>query len=194
MPPEVEAKLIAPGELRLPDLSGLVEAATAVRLPDRHLDAIYYDTADFGLVRNGITLRYRSGEDGPPWTVKLPEASSGAVLRRREVSFDGAPRRVPSQAANLVRAYTRCRPLVRVARLRTDRTPVEIRGPDGGRLAEITDNRVAVYGERGRQTGGFREIEVEVRAEGRVGRRLMRAAVSPGSWQPDAGLSRPSPR
>ena len=64
MPPEVEAKLIAPGELQLPDLSGLVKAATAVRLPDRHLEAIYYDTAGFGLVRNGITLRYRSGEAG----------------------------------------------------------------------------------------------------------------------------------
>src|SRR6266436_2983382 len=46
MPPEVEAKLIAPGELRLPDLSGLVKAATAVRLPGRHLEAIYYDTAE----------------------------------------------------------------------------------------------------------------------------------------------------
>lgn len=36
---------------------------------------------------------------------------------------------------------------------------------------------MAVYGERGRQTGGFREIEVEVHAPGRAGRRLMRAAV-----------------
>ena len=148
-----------------------------MRLPDRHLEAIYYDTAEFGLVRNRITLRYRSGEDGPPWTVKLPEASSGVALRRREVSFDGAPGRVPPQAANLVRAYTRSRPLVRVARLKTDRTPVEIRGPDGGRLAEITDNRVAVYGERGRRTGSFREIEVEIHAQGRAGRRLMRAAI-----------------
>ena len=180
MPPEVEAKLIAPGELQLPDLSGLVKAATAVRLPDRHLEAIYYDTAGFGLVRNGITLRYRSGEDGPPWTVKLPEASSGVALRRREVSFDGAPGRVPPQAANLVRAYTRSRPLVRVARLKTDRTPVEIRGPDGGRLAEITDDRVAVYGERGRRTGSFREIEVEIHAQGR--------ARPP----PDAGGDRPA--
>jgi CHAD domain-containing protein len=178
MPPELEAKLIAPGELRLPDLSGLVKAATAVRLPDRHLDAIYYDTADFGLVRNGITLRYRSGEGGPPWTVKLPDASSGAALRRREVSFDGAPGRVPPQAADLVRAYTRSRPLVRMAHLKTDRTAVEIRGPDGGSLAEITDDRVAVYGERGRRTGGFREIEVEVYGEGRAGRRLIRAAIS----------------
>ena len=178
MPTELEAKLIAPDELQLPDLSGLVEAATAVRLPDRHLEAIYYDTADFGLVRNGITLRYRSGEDGPPWTVKLPEAGSGAALRRREISFDGAPRRVPPQSANLVHAYTRSRPLVRVARLKTDRTPVEIRGPDGGRLAEITDDRVTIYGERGQQTGGFREIEIELSDQGPVGRRLMRAAIN----------------
>jgi hypothetical protein len=117
MPPELEAKLIAPDELRLPDLSGLVKAATAVQLADRHLEATYYDTADFGLVRNGITLRYRRGEDGPQWTVKLPEASSLAALRRREISFDGAPGRAPPQAADLVRAYTRSRPLVRVARL-----------------------------------------------------------------------------
>src|SRR5580704_457791 len=178
MPPELEAKLIAPGELRLPDLSGLVKAATAGRLPDRHLEATYYDTADFGLVRNGITLRYRRRGDGPPWTVKLPEASSRAALLRREVSFDGAPGRVPPEAADLVRAYTRSRPLVRVARLKTHRTPVEIRGPDGGRLAEITDDRVTIYGERGQQTGSFREIEVEVYAQGRAGRRLMRAAVS----------------
>jgi inorganic triphosphatase YgiF len=178
MPPELEAKLIAPDELRLPDLSGLVKAATVGRLPDRHLEATYYDTADFGLVRNGITLRYRRGEDGPPWTVKLPEASSRAALLRREVSFDGAPGRVPPQAADLVRAYTRSRPLVRVARLKTDRTPVEIRGPDGGSLAEITDDRVTVYGERGQQTGGFREIEIELCDQGPVGRRLMRAAVS----------------
>jgi hypothetical protein len=39
MPPELEAKLIAPDELRLPDLSGLVKAATAGRLPDRHLES-----------------------------------------------------------------------------------------------------------------------------------------------------------
>ena len=37
MPPELEAKLIAPDEMRLPDLNGLVDAATAVRLPERYL-------------------------------------------------------------------------------------------------------------------------------------------------------------
>ena len=175
---ELEAKLIAPDELRLPDLSGLVKGATAVRLPGRHLEATYYDTAELRLARNGITLRYRSGEDGPPWTVKLPEGSSAAALRRSEVSFDGAPGPVPPRAADLVRAYARSRPLVPVAHLHTDRAPIEICGPDGGLLAEITDDRVAVYDEHGQRTGGFREIEVEVRAKGRAGRRLLRAAIS----------------
>ena len=130
------------------------------------------------LARNGITLRYRSGEDGPPWTVKLPEASS----RRRAPPPRGQLRRriwpVPPQAADLVRAYARSRPLVRSLDLKTDRTPVEIRGRDGGRLAEITDDRVAIYGERGQQTGGFHEIEIELCDQGPVGRRLMRAAIS----------------
>lgn len=175
---ELEAKLIAPDELRLPDLSGLVKGATAVRLPGRHLEATYYDTAELHLARNGITLRYRSGEDGPPWTVKLPEGSFAAALRRSEVSFDGAPGPIPPRAADLVRAYARSRPLVPVAHLHTDRAPIEICGPDGGLLAEITDDRGAVYDERGQRTGGFREIEVEVRAKGRAGRRLLRAAIS----------------
>jgi hypothetical protein len=57
--------------LRLPDLDGLIKGATAIRLPGRQVEAIYFDTADLRLARNGITLRYRSGEDGPPWTPDL---------------------------------------------------------------------------------------------------------------------------
>jgi inorganic triphosphatase YgiF len=136
-----------------------------VRLPHRRLEAIYFDIPELRLARSGITLRYRTGEDGPPWTVKLPEGSSGATLRRREVSFEGASGPVPPQVADLVRAYARSRPLVPVARLHTDRTPIEIRGPDGGPLAEITDDRGAAYDEHGQQTGGFREVEVEIRAK-----------------------------
>src|SRR5207302_8559473 len=123
--------------------------------------ATYYDTAELRLARNGITLRYRSGEDGPPWTVKLPEGSSAAALRRSEVSFDGAPGPVPPRAADLVRAYARSRPLVPVAHLRTDRAPIELCGPDGGPLAETTGDRVAVDVEHGPRPCGLRETPVE---------------------------------
>jgi len=177
MPPELEAKLIAPDDMRLPDLGGLVDGATAVPLPGRHLEAVYYDTADLRLARSGITVRYRTGEDGPPWTVKFPEDSSGAVLRRREVTFDGPPDPVPAEVADLVRAYLRSRPLERAACLRTDRAPIEIRGRDGQRLAEVTDDRVTVHVGPGQRKGHFREVEVEIHAERKTGRRLLRAAT-----------------
>ncbi len=177
MPPELEAKLIAPDDLRLPDLSGLVDGATAVRLPERHLEAVYYDTADLSLARSGITVRYRTGGDGPPWTVKFPEGSSGAVLRRREVMFDGPRDPVPAEVADLVRAYARSRPLERAACLRTDRTPIEIRGGDGRRLAEVTDDRVTVHAGPGQPRGQFREVEVEVCAGRKAGRDILRAAT-----------------
>jgi CHAD domain-containing protein len=177
VPPELEAKLIAPDDMRLPDLGSLIDGATAIPLPGRHLEAVYYDTADLRLARSGITVRYRTGEGGPPWTVKFPEGSSGAALRRREVMFDGPPEPVPAEAADLVRAYTRSRPLQRAAGLRTDRTPIEIRGRDGQRLAEVTDDRVTVHAGAGHRRGHFREIEIEVHAGRRVGRNLLRAAA-----------------
>ncbi len=177
MPAELEAKLIAPDDMQLPDLSGLVDGATAVRLPERHLEAVYYDTADLRLARSGITVRYRTGDDGPPWTVKFPEGSSGAALCRREVTFDGPPDQVPAEVADLVRAYTRSCPLERAACLRTDRTPIEIRGRDGRRLAEVTDDKVTVHAGPGQRREEFREVEVEVRAGRRVGRDLLRAAT-----------------
>lgn len=177
MPAELEAKLIAPDGMRLPDLSGLAGGATAVPLPERHLEAVYYDTADLRLARSGITVRYRTGEDGPPWTVIFPEASSGGVLRRREVMFDGPPEPVPAEVADLVRAYARSRPLERASCLRTDRTPIEIRGRDGQRLAEVTDDRVTMHAGPGQRRGHFREIEVEVHAGRKAGRDLLRAVT-----------------
>jgi len=164
MPPELEAKLIAPDELRLPDLNGLVKGATAVRLPHRRLEAIYFGTPELRLARSGITLRYHTGEDGPPWTVKLLEGSSGATLRRREVSFEGHPDRFhlrsptwsgPTRGPVRSSLSPVCTPTARPSR---SAVPT-------GALAEITDDRGAAYDEHGQQTGGFREVEVEIRAK-----------------------------
>lgn len=176
MSDEREAKLIAPAQLRIPDLDGLVEGASATGLAERHLDAAYYDTAELDLARWGITLRHRSGDDGPPWTLKLPGGRSGPALERRELTFDGPPTSAPAAARDLVRAHLRSRRLVRVARLHTDRMPVEIRDPAGQRLAEVVDDRVTGY--RGREPiGEFREIEVEVLVPGRVGDQLLSGAI-----------------
>jgi Integrase core domain len=126
MPPELEAKLIAPDDLRLPDLSGLVDGATAVRF--RH-----------------VTSR--------------------------------PPTPVPAEVMDLVRACTRSRPLELAACLWTERTPIEIRGRDGQRLAEVTDDRVTGHDRYRDQLGHFREVEVEVHAGRTAGRDLLRAAI-----------------
>ena len=173
---ERETKLIASPELRLPRLAGLGAGVSTAPLAERHLDAVYYDTGGLDLARQEITLRYRSDESGPPWTLKLPEGSAGPALVRREVSVDGAPGTVPPSLRDLVRAYVRFRRLAPVARLRTERCPWEVRDESGARLAEVVDDRVTVYEHR-RRTGEFREVEVELLASGRRAERVVKAVV-----------------
>ena len=173
---EREAKLTASTQFRLPDLDEFMGGVSAAALAERHLDAVYYDTEGLDLARWGITLRHRTGEDGPPWTLKLPETQDGPTLVRRELSFDGPPGSVPEAAYDLLCAHARSRPLIPVARLHTDRTPVELRDATGERLAEIDDDHVTVYQSQ-RQTGEFREIEVELLVSGQDHDRLLTATV-----------------
>jgi CHAD domain-containing protein len=180
---ERETKLVAPAEFGLPDLNGAVPGATAVVLPEVLLDATYYDTTDLRLARAGITLRHRDGETGPTWTVKLPERGEGPGLARREIRFDAPAGQVPVPAAELVFASTRARPLEPVARLRTVRRPVELRDGDGVLLAEVVDDSVSVSRSMHPRQGfgevsEFREVEVELHAPGRDGRRVLSSATS----------------
>jgi len=174
---EREAKLVAPPGLAIPDLNGVVPGATARALPVERLDATYYDTADLRLARSGITVRHRSGESGPPWTVKLPEDDRESDLVRREIRFEGPVDRVPNAAADLVLASTRALALEPVASLTTVRRPVEIRGVDGQLLAEVVDDTVSVSHHQN-PTGWFREVEVELHTGGGEGDRVLQAAVS----------------
>ena len=108
---EREAKLAAGPDVVLPDLRNVVPGLAVGPSTFRHLDAVYYDTRDLALARSGVTLRSRSGEPGPTWTVKFPDGDDGPVLSRREITFDGAPGKVPSAALDLVRAARRTRAL-----------------------------------------------------------------------------------
>lgn len=58
LPPEPEAKLIAPEICGLPDLSGLVDGATAGPLPQRHLEPVCYDTTEAGRGEPAVKLQY----------------------------------------------------------------------------------------------------------------------------------------
>ena len=160
---EREAKLgVWPG-FRLPDLDGVAEGLRVQAVPDRRLDATYYDTPDVRLARSGITLRFRTG-DASGWTLKFPEPGGNAIpggLARRELNVTGTDHAVPSELSNLVTAWARTSPLVPVAKLRTLRRGVALVDADGVVAAEVVDDEVTVLDGR-RVALRFREVEAEV--------------------------------
>jgi CHAD domain-containing protein len=158
---EREAKLSVAPDFDVPDLGDPSAGIVAEPAATRQLRTTYYDTPDLRLARWGASLRYRTGEG---WTVKLAGESSGPLVSREEVVFDGPPAQPPDDAVDLVRAFVREATLVPVARLRTTRRPVELRGQDGQRLGELTDDRVVVLDGR-RVSRRFREIEAELAPE-----------------------------
>ena len=71
---EREIKLALPGRFTMPALALDGDALEVAAMPDQQLRATYYDTADLRMARNGVTLRYRTGEaETPRWTLKLPD-------------------------------------------------------------------------------------------------------------------------
>ena len=156
-------------------------------LPALDLRATYYDTPDLRLARYGITLRIRTGEAAPAWTLKLP-AGDGIAAGREEVQFDGDARRVPPAAADLVTAFVRSAPLEPVARLRTRRRRWRLHGRGQSDLAELVDDRVSVL-QRGGVADRFRELEIEAREiddEGlaRIARAVTRNGAAPADQMP----------
>jgi len=160
---EQEIKLEAPPGFRLPRLEGLIEGLTIAPLPRRTLSATYYDTHDLRLARWGLTMRYRTG-DGTGWTVKLPEGDGGPALVRRELQFDGDASTPPEEMLDLVRAYIRRDALMKVARLRTTRSGVQLRSVEGEPQVEVVDDRVVVF-DGTTVIGRFRQLEIEAEGE-----------------------------
>ncbi|HEY4610015.1 MAG TPA: CYTH domain-containing protein, partial [Ilumatobacteraceae bacterium] len=69
---EREIKLAADVGISMPDLADVLPGAEMGPVAVVHLDAVYYDTPTLSLARAGLTLRSRTGETGPIWTLKLP--------------------------------------------------------------------------------------------------------------------------
>ena len=172
---EREAKLIASAELASPISTGSSPACPwpARRAPPRRHLLRHRGTrlGPLGDHASSPLGRERAAVDA-----EAARRAAGSALVRRELSFEGPPGTVPAAARDLVRAYVRSRPLIPVARLHTDRSPIEVRDASGRRLAEIVDDHVTVY--QGQPAvDEFREIEVEVLAPGRVADRLLAAAI-----------------
>ncbi|GAA3390993.1 CYTH and CHAD domain-containing protein [Cryptosporangium minutisporangium] len=182
---EEELKFGVHGRFVLPDLTAALGNGRRVEAQGRQvLTAVYYDTTDLRLARLGITLRHRTGEDGPPWHLKLPKGATAAgATVRDEIAVDGPADAPPTELTDLVTAWVRTAPLVPVATLRTDRDRYLI--VDGsGPLAELVDDTVEVSEGRGLLADGsgvrttFRELEVERKADGKKAGRALEATAA----------------
>jgi CHAD domain-containing protein len=159
---EREVKLSMDRHADLPDLRGVVGGS--VRQPEQRLIATYFDTFDRRLWRRGITLRHRTGEGPPRWTMKLPRPTSGDALVRTELEWAGDNERVPQEALNVVSGVVRRAPLEKVAELHTSRIRFRLER-DGASWAELADDRVTVVG--GRADGRrIRQVELEITSSG----------------------------
>lgn len=175
---EQETKLGAPAGFELPDLTDVVDGAVAEQAPRRTLVAQYYDSADLRLARAGATLRYRTGEDAPVWTVKLPFAVAGSLTARTEIDLTGPADVVPDKAVDLVRAFLRMECVVPVGEVRTDRRTVVVRA--GGDGVEVVDDLVTGH-DQVHEAQRFREIEVERKVGGdKLARAVVAALVAAG--------------
>jgi len=159
---ETEIKFGAGPGFTLPDLSGVAPGVTVVEAPTLDLDAVYVDTADLRLVRRGVSLRRRTGEGAPRWTLKLPDQGTGGIaLARREFDVESDEADVPPDLADLVAAWVRRTPLVPVTTIRTRRRRVVLTN-NGVALAEVADDVVSVIEGDEQVAARFREIEVEL--------------------------------
>ncbi len=154
----------------MPDLAGVLPGVSVVTLAGLDLDATYYDTADLRLVRSGVSLRRRTGDGPPTWTLKLPagptgSGSSPSVLQRREFDLESDATEVPDTFRGLVTGWARSEPLVAVIDILSRRARTALVGADGTTLAELDDDQVTVV-EGGVTAATFREIELELAADG----------------------------
>jgi CHAD domain-containing protein len=189
---EREVKLVAPATFELPDLTVAAAGRPVAVLPEQRLAATYYDTADLRLIRWGVTLRHRVGDDdGAVWTVKAPASGTSGVVARNEVEFAGPADVIPPEALALLRGFVRSAALGPVARLETRRQRVRVRDGEGRTLLEVDDDTVSVRRGSG-EVACFREVEVELGTDvdpddgllADVVARLARAGAVPGEANP----------
>lgn len=145
----------------LPDLRGALNGAVPVGPVESRLEAVYFDTTGLRLLRRGVTVRFRRGEDPDDvWTAKLPERAA-LGLARREITVPGGSTSMPSALEDLVRGWALGAPLVPVARLRTLRQRTTLTRRDGQALAVVDDDEVSIV-QRSRVAARFRELELEL--------------------------------
>ncbi|MCU1677952.1 MAG: hypothetical protein JWM93_2710 [Frankiales bacterium] len=185
---ETESKFRVHPPFELPELTGSGSpVATVTDVEHQTLEARYVDTADLRLARQGVTLRYRAGEEHDGWDLKVPLGPRDDGVRD-EVHVAGSPEDPPAELLRIVSAYLRGDAVQHVAALVTSRSLRRLLDADGALLAELVDDMVEVV-DGDVVTARFREIEVEDKGGGRsvltaMGKKLRAAGAVQGRFEP----------
>lgn len=171
---ERELKLGAGPGFRLPELPG-------EPIEPRVFTSTYFDSPDYRLARQGVTLRRRVERRKGLWQLKLPRG-----LARLELEMPGGPGKPPARMQELLIAYLRGSTLAPVAKLRTRRRGVRVSNGESP-VADVTLDQVAVVDDR-KVRHSFREIEAELTNEGSEKdlKRLERLLRKAGAHDSDA--------
>jgi len=155
---QTEIKYDAPAGAALPCLDDLPRVAGTSGPDEKRLEAEYYDTDDLRLIRAGIMLRRRGGEDAG-WHLRLPLGNG--TYREIQLPLGQTGRQVPDELAGLVRARTRGEPLRPVARMTTKRQRLTLLDRAGESLAEVVADDVSAQtlGDT-TSVSGWHEVEV----------------------------------
>jgi CHAD domain-containing protein len=174
---ELELKYDVPDGWVLPDAARVAPDGASVQVETVRLHSAYYDTLDRDLLRHGVTLRRRTGDDDTGWHLKVPRGDA-----RTELRLPVAGESVPDELVSLVAALSRGERLRVIASLDTVRTVSRLVSSAGTVLVEIADDAVTATA-----TGDaaviqqWREVEVEL---GDADEQLLRQSAR---WLADAG-------
>ncbi|MFC8224368.1 CHAD domain-containing protein [Streptomyces sp. NPDC057287] len=182
---EVERKYEATPETRLPDLTRAAGVSDVVHRGLAELDAVYYDTEDFRLAADSLTLRRRTGGADAGWHLKLPVSADVRDEIRAPLSDV-----LPPDLGELLRSRVRHAPVIPVVRILSSRDVHHLLDEDGALLAELSIDEVLAerLTEEGHgTTSAWTELEVELADDGdpklldAVERRLRKAGVRPSA-------------
>jgi len=155
---EVERKFDVDAGTPVPEWTGVPGVASVSPGEERHLDALYLDTADTALARNGVALRRRTGGPDAGWHIKGPLVDGG----RTELGWPlGEDDELPDPVAAEVAQWT-TDSLSPLARIVNDRTAYALLDADGGVLAEFVDDHVRTTDLRAGDEREWHEWEVEL--------------------------------